>query len=435
MLYIQILNKVPFVLLPLLLTFTSGAQRVIVNSQGDRVIVYPNGSSRMADQRDSALVRQYLQQGLSDQEAAHQPSSSPEKNIAEKQEFLLKQWNELYATILAEEKEIQQNFRTATNAKFKASELLENAQDNKKLMEPDHLANLHDAYEASVNDLRKAKHCQEDIKKIVDKAQKINASPSKLTSNKLDKTKASFNLFRAECNPGGKVTVLKETQTPPPPSPVVTPSQNPSAENPKQVSPPEAIAAAAVTYDPSMVNQRPSQYDHKPYVSAPFDCTFRIDTIDQSTKTRKLELFPSLVFTYTDQDLRPYFKDKDLITAYSRLSKIGPYIYLTIDFHIASSHAQNNFGSLQNGSLLRLKLFDGEFVTLYDLKTDKGRIDPYSGHTIFSGQYALGKNEIKKILHSPLDNIRVLWATGYEDYEVYEVDKLIEQLNCLLDKK
>ena len=435
MLYIQILKKVPSVLLPLLLTFTSGAQRVIVNSQGDRVIVYPNGSSRIADQRDSALVRQYLQQGLSDQDAAHQKSSAQEKNIAEKQEFLLKQWNELYATILAEEKVIQQNFRTATNAKFKASELLENAQDNKKLMEPDHLANLHDAYEASVNDLRKAKRCQEDIKKIVDKAQKINAAPSKLTSNKLDKTKASFNLFRAECNPGGKVTVLKESQTTPPPAPVVTPSENPPAENPKPVSPPEAILAAAVAYDPSMVNQRPSQYDKQPYASAPFDCTFRIDTIDQSTKTRKLELFPSLVFTHTDQDLRPYFKDKDLITAYSRLSKIGPYIYLTVDFHIASSHAQNNFGSLQNGSLLRLKLFDGEFVTLYDLKTDKGRIDPYSGHTIFSGQYALGKNEIKKILHSPLDKIRVLWATGYEDYEVYEVDKLIEQLNCLLDKK
>ncbi len=435
MLYIQILKKVPVVILLMLLTFTSVAQRVIVNSQGDRVIVYPNGSSRMADQRDSALVRQYLQKGPAGQDDANQPSAIRENNIAEEEEFLLKQWNELYATILAEEKIIQQSFRNATNAKFKSSELLENAQANKKLMEPDHLATLHDEYEASVDELRKAKHCQEDIKKIVDKAQKINASPSKLTANKLDKTKARFNLFRADCNPGGKVTVLKESQSSPTPPPVANPSQKPLSENPKIVTPTEAIVTTGIAYDPSMVNKRPSQYDTRPYASAPFDCTFRIDTIDQSTKTRKLELFPSLVFTYTDPDLRPYFKDKDLITAYSRLSKIGPYIYLTIDFHIASSHSQNNFGSLQNGSLLRLKLFDGEFVTLYALKTDKGRIDPYSGHTIFSGQYALGKNEIKKILHSPLDKIRVLWATGYEDYDVYHVDKIIEQLNCLLNKK
>lgn len=428
----RILRKLCTVILPLLLAFAAVSQRVIINSQGDRVIVYPDGSSRMADQRDSALVRQYLQQGPADQPIPHHGAKDQKKNMGEEQEFLLKRWNELYTLILAEEKIIQQNFRNATNAQFKASELLENAQANKKLMEPDHLATLHDDYEASVDELRRAKHCQEDIKKIVAKAQKLNDSPSKLTSNKLDKTKAGFNLFRAECNPGGKATILKESQTPP--APVVAPQQKPLAENPKPI-PPEAVVTTAVTYDPSMINKRPSQYDKRLYASEPFECTFRIDTIDQSTGTRKLELSPSLVFTHTDPDLRPYFKDKDLITAYSRLSKIGPYIYLTIDFHIASSHSQNNFGSLQNGSLLRLKLFDGEFVSLYDLKTDKGRIDPYSGHTIFTGQYALGKNEIKKILHSPLDKIRVLWATGYEDYEVYYVDKLIGQLNCLLNKK
>jgi hypothetical protein len=387
----------------------------------------------MADQRDSALVRQFLQQGPADQTISNQAVKGERKNMGEEQEFLLKQWNELNALILAEEKIIQQNFRNATNAQFKASELLENAQANKKLMEPDHLASLHDDYEASVDELRKAKHCQEDIKKIVDKAQKINASLAKLTSNKLNKTKANINLFRATCNPGGKATILKNSQTLP--APVIVPSQKPKAEKTEPVNPSEPVVATAVAYDPSMVNKRPPQYDIRPYTSAPFECTFRIDTIDLSTKTRKLELSPSLLFTHTDPDLRPYFKDKDLIMAYSRLSKIGPYIYLTIDFHIASSHSQNNFGSLQNGSLLRLKLFDGEFVTLYDLKTDKGRIDPYSGHTIFSGQYGLGKKEIRKILHAPVDMIRVLWANGYEDYEVYHVDKLTEQLNCLLDKK
>ena len=433
MLNTRILRKIYTVILPLLLAFTAVSQRVIINSQGDRVIVYPDGSSRMADQRDSALVRQYLQQGPADQPVSSQGAKGQKKNMGEEQEFLLKRWNELYTIIQAEEKIIQQNFRNATNAQFKASELLENAQANKKLMESDHLATLHEDYATSVDELRKAKRCQEEIKKIVAKAQKLNASPSKLSSNKLDKTKASFNLFRAECNPGGKATIIKESQTSP--TPVVVPPLKPLAENPKPVSPPEAVVTTSVIYDPSMVNKRPSQYDKRPYASEPFECTFRIDTIDQSTGTRKLELFPSLVFTHTDPDLRPYFKDKDLITAYSRLSKIGPYIYLTIDFHIASSHSQNNFGSLQNGSLLRLKLFDGEFVSLYDLKTDKGRIDPYSGHTIFSGQYALGKKEIKKILHSPVDKIRVLWATGYEDYEVYHVDKLIEQLNCLLNKK
>ena len=74
-----------------------------------------------------------------------------------------------------------------------------------------------------------------------------------------------------------------------------------------------------------------------------------------------------------------------------RLSKIGPFIYLDIEFQIASSHSQSNFGSLPTGSLLRFQLMNEETVSLYNVKMNTGRIDPYSGHTIFTAQYALGK--------------------------------------------
>jgi len=428
----------PLFVLSILLPCAAVGQRVIVNSQGDRVIVYPDGSSRLANPRDSLLVKQYLQQGMPEGTSTESNANGKSKNVAEQQDFLLRQWQELFNNILAEEKITQENFRTATNAQFKASEQLENAEANKKLIEPDQLATLHDQYESSVNDLRKAKHCSEEMKKIVEKAQKIDASPAKLTSKKLDKTKSGFNLFRAECNPGGKVTVIKAAEIP-----SDTPSNNPEISKPITSSSTSAVSTSTIStaatyslaYDPGMVNKRPSQYDYKAYLSEPFDCQAEVDTVDLATGRRRIELRPSLLFTHTDPDLRPYFKDKDLITCYGRLSKIGPYIYLTVNFHIASSHSQNNFGLLQEGSLFRLKLFDGEFVSLYNIKADKGHIDPYSGHTIFTGQYALGKTEIKKISHAELDKIRVLWGTGYEDYEVYHMDILIKQINCLLAKK
>jgi hypothetical protein len=109
------------------------------------------------------------------------------------------------------------------------------------------------------------------------------------------------------------------------------------------------------------------------------------------TGTRRLDLKPGLFFSHTDPDLRPFFKDKDLISCLGALSRIGPYVYLRVEFQIASSHAQSNFGALAEGSLLRFKLMNGEYVSLYNLKTNSGRIDPYSGYTVFSGQYALGK--------------------------------------------
>ena len=110
-------------------------------------------------------------------------------------------------------------------------------------------------------------------------------------------------------------------------------------------------------------------------------------------------------------------------------------MYLTIEFQIASSHSQSNFGSLQEGSLLRIKLMNDEFVSLYNLKTNEGRIDPYTGYTIFSAQYAIGKQEMKKLRTSEMDKMRVMWSTGFEDYDVYNIDLLINQINCLMSRE
>jgi hypothetical protein len=140
-----------------------------------------------------------------------------------------------------------------------------------------------------------------------------------------------------------------------------------------------------------------------------------------------------VIFTHTDPDLRPFLKDRELITCEASVWKIGAYVYLNVDFYISSSHSQKNFGALAKGSLLRIKLMNGDFVSLYNLKSDRGRIDPYTGYTVFSGQYALGKTELTLLRKSETDKMRVLWGTGYEDYEVYEVDFFFNQLNCVLD--
>jgi hypothetical protein len=218
------------------------------------------------------------------------------------------------------------------------------------------------------------------------------------------------------------------------------PKESAAASKPPAKAPPAAPLAVAAeipanVIDPVMVNKRPSSFEVKPYASQPYACIFETDAKDSLTGLSRLELTPEILFTHTDPDLRPYFKDKDLITCRGRLSAIGPYIYLSIEFQIASSHSQSNFGSLQEGSLLRLKLMNDTYVSLYNLKTNNGRIDPYTGNTIFVGQYAIGKQEMKTIKASALDKMRVMWSTGFEDYDVYNIDLLINQNNCLMSRK
>ncbi len=360
-------------------------------------------------------------------------------NQGEEYAFLLKQWNELFLKIREEEKLVQNIFRDATNAQFKASQQLRTAELNKKLTESDKLAKLNEAYEQSVLHLKEAKLRQKEVKKLLDKARKINSKPADLTEKKLTKTRITYNMLMARYSP--ERTPLPEpapSQSKPQTPTQTSPQEGSQKKTPVPTTPPVNPSVPEnkmVEYDLDMINTRPGQLKVKTYTSSPFDCVFESDSIDQASGLLRQAIQPSLMFTHTDPDLRPYFKDKELITCLGRLTKIGHYIYLTVEFQIASSHSQGNFGSLQNGSLLRFKLMNDEFVSLYNLKTNEGRIDPYSGYTVFSGQYALGKEEIKKLNASELDKMRVMWTTGYEDYDIYHLDFMINQLNCLKAKK
>jgi hypothetical protein len=449
------------IVLLMLMSFVTilSAQRVMINNAGDRIIMYPDGTWRPIEPGDSVLLNQYIKSSSPASKSVDVPPGT-KRTKAEEQAFIMQQWNGLYLDLIAEEKEVQDIFRVATNAQFKASEELSNAESDKKLIEADRLAELKEEYDKSVYHLRLVKLQQKDIRSLVEKGHKINAKPKSISQSTINRLKTSFTIYLSRHSDNAKLIVpsglpaaapviIPSTPavTTPAPStpqaqptpPVTSPSTKPAAETtinkPAPASKPVATVAAAEAYDPKMAEKRPPGADDGPYVSQPYSCTFDTDTIDQATGRNRIELHPEVLFTYTDPDLRPFFKSKDLITCRARLSRIGPYTYLSVEFQIASSHSQSNFGTLAEGSLLRFKLMDGDYISLYNLKTHNGRIDAYTGNTIFTGQYALGKSELKKLKDGEVDTMRVMWSTGYEDYDIYKVDLLIDQLNCLDSKK
>ena len=390
--------------------------------------MYPDGSWRMAEPGDSLLLKQNLQKSETIGYPEDKADPIENRNQSESEEYVVRQWYELDQNIKAEEKKIQNVFREATNAQFKASELLENAEADKTLIESDHLAALHEEYEESVRNLRMAKSNQKAIKIISDESKNLaNQSPQNI-EKKLPRLRSKFESFMNEYDPG-----------------YVLPTGSNSSSSKKDDS--AVLFIPTEDHEQSTSNQTSTSTSSKsdninlpphqlpiPYKSEPFNCIILRDTLDEVTGKRRIVLEPGLLFTHTDPDLRPYFKNKELITCNGQLFRIDSYVYFNIDFQIASSHSQGNFGSLEKGSLLRFRLLDGNYVTLYDLKSDDGRIDPYTGNTVFSGQYAIGKNELKMLQSSSLDKMRILWRTGYEDYDVYKIDFFIDRLGCLMDK-
>lgn len=393
-------------------------QQIIVNSEGDKILMYPDGSWRPIGAQDSILLKQYLQKSESLKTFPGENGATVTKNKAEEQTALIKEAQDLKFRILNQDKRVQNLFRDATNAKFRAGQLLRNAENNKNLIDPDRIESLNAQYELSIKKLQEAKQNHKSIKTLVSKALALANNPAKINKGKLNQLSSKYNIYLAHFEPGGLITA-----------------------NPKQVikasGPVEAnnSSSTANTENPYAQSTNHSRYiatnGNSPYTTKPYDCKVIADTIDIESKRIQSRVPPAVLFTYTDPDLRPFLKDKELITCNAAVSRVGPYAYLTVEFQIASSHSQNNFGSLQSGSLFRLKLLNGDYVSLYNLKPDRGHLDPYSGYTIFTGQYALGKDEIKKLRSGDLDKIRVLWATGFEDYDVYNVDFFKYQLDCL----
>ncbi len=408
------------------LTILVHGQQIIVNSNGDKIIMYPDGSWRAVEAQDSLLLRQNLQKAEPILGRDAQSDMGNSRNKAEEQNFLVRQAQELKNLVLEEDKKVQDEFREATNAQFKAAELLHNAEANKNLIEPDHLLSLDQDYDKAVKALKAAKLKQKAIRRLGGDAITLADDPEKIRKKDIDQLKSKYNLFLTNYEHTAVPFSTNEKTYH-----AVTKSSSSRREN-------SASGLTAANSPPSSAKSTAESYSLLPpgdqvrnYTAAPYSCKIRIDTLDKEAKRRQVQVAPSLIFTHTDPDLRPYLKDKELITCKGSLLQIGPYMYLAVEFQIGSSHSQNNFGALQKDSLLRFKLLNGDYVSLYNIKSDRGHLDTYSGNTVFSGQYALGKQEIKKLNSSGLDKIRVMWATGFEDYDVYCIDFFKNQLNCL----
>jgi len=51
--------------------------------------------------------------------------------------------------------------------------------------------------------------------------------------------------------------------------------------------------------------------------------------------------------------------------------------------------------------------------------------------TTYNTSYPLNKSQIKRLRDAEIDKVRMIWATGYEDYEVYQVDFFRDLFRCL----
>lgn len=399
------------------------AQQVILNTSGERVVIYPDGSWRHYEAADSVLLDKQLKkedllmQNVDPAASLSDPGQNPDG--IEKEMRLAVRFAE-HTAKAAREANIA--LSKLIDDKFETEAQLQQAYENADLLEPDRIASLEDDLDAVTEEIKAARKHYKKTVKFADKAQKVVEMRPRKRGRRLNKLMIDYRAYNmSRQQTAGALQSVPGTshaghRTSPPSAPDVTGRASP----PMQHLPPRE------NFEPARVPGDPEGYEREPR-----PCKIVRHEIDPASQEMRVVVGRRTLFTHTDDELRPYFRQKELITCSAQLTQIDDNVYLSVEFSIASPNARKNFGSLENGSLLRLRLLDNEEISLYNLRADRGRIDPYSGNTIFIGQYLLEKDARKVLAQTELDKMRVVWSTGYEDYEVYAVDFFIDQFACL----
>ncbi len=165
----------------------------------------------------------------------------------------------------------------------------------------------------------------------------------------------------------------------------------------------------------------------------PYRCRFIRDETDEFTGKRRKDLAAEELFTFTPPPLRTYMKGRTFIRCSASMTSVsGGLVYLTLVFRVASPNAHKSFGGIPRGNFILLRTLDGEQIRLRNSLTDPGSYQASDGSYTFRAQCTISAGQQDMFKRAEIDNMRVVWQTGYEDYEIYRIDFFKDQLNCLL---
>lgn len=386
---------------------TLGAQTLTTNSDGEQIITYPDGTWRYFNQEPPG-------------EAPASTPTPPEEEKYSKPEFDSEAEARARAVL---RKQIQEELKEVKQLEKTAERLRK-----KELKEETRLANLRAASNASDREeisvanrrLQDNRSLTADARIAVEKAQN---RVTKLKQS-LPMTRASRKLFLTQAG------ILQAG------SPVAEQELERNESSNEELA---GATAPLISKPKSEKQSAPASREYKTYslkndprYSPPAEeCSYSYDGVDEFTQKRRMNLTPRLFFGHSNPELKPYLGDESLVTCTGALSKNGAYLILELDFVIRSQYANKEFGVLPRGSQLSIKMIDNQKVTLRNQTLSQGKFDPVEKVFSYKARYTISNKQKKALEKNLVDQVRVMWGTGFDDYAIYEVDFFQRQLRCL----
>jgi hypothetical protein len=208
------------------------------------------------------------------------------------------------------------------------------------------------------------------------------------------------------------------------------------AERDQKVYAPNANALSVDLF--ASVLPSTSYYDDfaraNPYgkLPVPAPCRFAFEGKDPNNGRTRRDLESQQLFSFTDEKLKLFLKDKEYLSCKGFLSSVdGGFRVLTLEFSFSSPNAREAYGFIEKGSILTIRLLNGGFINLQSGSMDRGSFDTQSHTLVYRVTYNISADQLGFLEKNEVDKIRVFWSSGYEEYEVYQMDFFMRQLKCL----
>jgi len=163
-------------------------------------------------------------------------------------------------------------------------------------------------------------------------------------------------------------------------------------------------------------------------------CLMAFEGKDEETNQFRRDCQKQLLFTYTDERLRVFLKDKEYLRCEGYFTSLAGYRFLTLQFTFAYPNAREAYGFIEEGSILTIKMLNGDFINLRAGRMDRGSYDTKREVLTYRVHYPIDRTQMNLLLQSEADLIRVFWSSGFEEYEVYQLDFFIHQIGCIEGK-
>ncbi len=175
-----------------------------------------------------------------------------------------------------------------------------------------------------------------------------------------------------------------------------------------------------------------SPFNHQLKTLPKKQCKFDFEGKDPVNGQFRRDLERETLFTYTDERLRLYLKDKEYLQCDAFITRLSGNIhFLSLEFTFAYPNAREAYGFIEKGSMLIIKLLNGGFIQLRSGKMDNGQYDTESELLTYQVNYVIPPNLINSLKNMEVDSIIVTWSSGYEEYEMFNIDFFQRQISCL----